>query len=101
MRKPTYRIRENKGADPIRTFVFALKIVLSLFFLKLKFQPSSFLLWLYSPVCVRPGRKPLLVFSHTGSDNSIVIKKADKGSTVVIMNRDDYIAEVERQLNNS
>ena len=34
------------------------------------------------------------------SDNSIVIKKADKGSTVVIMNRDDYIAEVERQLNN-
>ena len=35
------------------------------------------------------------------SDNSIVIKKADKASTVVIMNRDDYIAEVERQLNNS
>ena len=28
-----------------------------------------------------------------------MIKKADKGSTVVIMNRDDYIAEVERQLN--
>ena len=34
-------------------------------------------------------------------DNSIVIKKADKGSTIVIVNRDDYIAEVERQLNNS
>ena len=28
-----------------------------------------------------------------------MIKKADKGSNVVIMNRDDYIAEVERQLN--
>lgn len=32
------------------------------------------------------------------NDDSIVIKKADKGSTVVIMNRNDYIAEVERQL---
>ena len=35
------------------------------------------------------------------SDNTIVIKKADKGSNVVIMNRDDYIAEVERQLNDT
>ena len=33
------------------------------------------------------------------NDNTIVIKKADKGSTVVITNRDDYITEVERQLN--
>ena len=32
------------------------------------------------------------------NDVSIVIKKTDKGSTVVIMNRQDYIAEVERQL---
>ena len=32
-------------------------------------------------------------------DNNIVIKKADKSSTVVIMNRADYIAEVERHLN--
>ena len=30
-----------------------------------------------------------------------MIKKADEGSTVVIMNRDDYIAEVERQLNDT
>ena len=35
------------------------------------------------------------------NDNTIVIKKADKGSNVVIMNRDDYIAEVERQLNDT
>ena len=33
------------------------------------------------------------------TDESIVVKKADKSSTVVIMNRQDYIAEVERQLN--
>ncbi len=32
-------------------------------------------------------------------NTNIVIKKADKGSAVVIMNRDDYIAESLRQLN--
>ena len=32
-------------------------------------------------------------------DRNIVIKKADKSSTIVIMNREDYIAEVDRQLN--
>ena len=31
-------------------------------------------------------------------DKSIVIKKADKGAAVVLMNRDDYIIESERQL---
>ena len=35
------------------------------------------------------------------NDNTIIIKKADKGSTVVLMNRDGYIAEVERQLNDT
>ena len=35
------------------------------------------------------------------NDNTIIIKKADKGSTVVLMNRDDYIAEVERQRNDA
>ena len=31
-------------------------------------------------------------------DRSIVLKKADKGSCVVVWNRDDYIAEAEKQL---
>ena len=35
------------------------------------------------------------------NDNTVIIKKADKGSTVVLMNRDDYITEVERQLNDT
>ena len=39
-------------------FVFATQIVQSLFFLNPKFQASSHFLWLYSPVCVGPGRKP-------------------------------------------
>ena len=34
-------------------------------------------------------------------DDSIVIKKADKSGTIVIMKKCDYIAEVERQLHNS
>ncbi|PJE77741.1 hypothetical protein CI610_03331 [invertebrate metagenome] len=34
------------------------------------------------------------------NDQSIVIKKADKGSATVILDRADYIWEVERQLNN-
>ena len=45
-----------------------------------------------------PGeRKALFDLSH---DENIIIKKADKSSSVVIMNRSDYIKEVERQLKN-
>ena len=39
-------------------FVFALQIVQSHYYLYPKFQASSHLLWLYSLVCVGPGRKP-------------------------------------------
>ena len=40
----------------------------SLYFLNQEFQVSNHLLWLYSPVCVGPGRKPLRpVFSQGGS----------------------------------
>ena len=52
----------------ISTFVFATRIVQSLYFLNPKFQASNHILWLYSPVCVRPGRKPRRqVFSRRGS----------------------------------
>ena len=40
------------NAKLISTFVFPTRIVQSLFFLIPKFQASSHLLWLYSPVCV-------------------------------------------------
>ena len=45
-------------AKLISVFVFATRTVRSLDFLNPKFQASSHLLWLYSPVCIRPGRKP-------------------------------------------
>ena len=46
------------AAQLISTFVFATQIVQSPFFLNPKFQASSLLLWMYRPVCVRPGRNP-------------------------------------------
>ena len=45
-------------AKLISAFVFVTRIVQSLYFLNLKFQASRHILWMYSPVCVRPGRKP-------------------------------------------
>ena len=42
-------------------------------------------------------RKALFKLSH---DENIIIKKADKSPSIVIMNRSDYIQEVERQLKN-
>ena len=52
----------------ISAFVFATRIVQSLFFLNPKFQASSHLLRLYSLVCIGPVRKPRRpVFSQRGS----------------------------------
>ena len=51
-------------AKLISAFVFATGIVQSLYYLNPKFQASSHLLWLYSLVCVGPGRKPEDRFSQ-------------------------------------
>ena len=75
VRKPAFCICENKDADQLRgnaklisAFVFATWIVQSFFYLNSKFQASSHLLWLYSLVCVGPGRKTRRqVFSEQGS----------------------------------
>ena len=75
--KTGFCICENKGADQLRgnreadqrlCFRYTDRIVQSIYFLNTKFQASSHLLWLYSPVCVGPGRKPRRpVFSQRGS----------------------------------
>ena len=55
-------------AQLFSALVFATWIVQSLFYLNPKFQAFSHLLWVYSLVCVRPGRKPRRpVFSQRGS----------------------------------
>ena len=69
VRKPDFCLCENKGADQLRSnceadhaFVFATRIVQSLFFLNPKFQASR-------SVCVRADRKPRRpVFSRRGSN---------------------------------
>ena len=81
MRKPAFCICENKDADQLRgnreadqRLCFATRIVQSLYFLSPKFQFTSRLVWLYSPVYVRPGRKPRrTVFSQRGSINAFVL----------------------------
>ena len=74
MRKTTICIGENKAAELISAFVFATWIVQSLFYLNTKFPASNNVLWLYSPVCVGPGRKPkLLVLSRTGSSDISIV----------------------------
>ena len=75
MRKPDFCICENKEqisfavtAKLISAFVFATRIVQFLYFLNTKFEASGHFLWLYSLVCVGPGRKPRRpVFSQRGS----------------------------------
>ena len=60
-------------AKLISPFVFAIRIVQFLFSINPKFQASSHLLWLYSPICVGPGRKPRRpVFSERDSYTVII-----------------------------
>ena len=71
MRKPAFAYAKTKTqisfavtAKLISAFVFATQIERFLFFLNPKVQASSYLLWLYSPVCVGPGRNPEDRFYH-------------------------------------
>ena len=65
MRKQTICICENKDAvtaQLISAFVFATRIVLFLFYLYPKFQASTFMLSLYSLVCVNLVRNQIVGF---------------------------------------
>ena len=62
--KTKAQIRFAVTAKLISAFVFATRIVQSLYFLNTKFHASSCLLLLCSPVCVGPGQKPHCWFSH-------------------------------------
>ena len=69
IRNQTICICENAGADQLRgdreaeqrlCFRYRDSTIPLLYFLTLKFAACSHLLWSYSLVCVRPGRKPKL-----------------------------------------
>ena len=69
MRKQTFCICENKDADQLRGNREAdqrlcFRYMDSAIPLLSKFQASSHLVWLCSPVCVGSGRKPERWFSH-------------------------------------
>ena len=66
MRKPDFRICENKDADQRLCFRYTDGTIPLL--LNPKTKLSSHLLLIYSPVCVGPDRKPRSpVFSRRGS----------------------------------
>ena len=75
MRNPAFCIFENKDADQLGSDCTAEQRLCFRYtdsaiplLTNLKFQASSFLLWLYCLVCVGPGRKPQTpVFSQQGS----------------------------------
>ena len=66
MTKPDFCLCENKDTDQFRSnceadqrLCFRYKdSTIPRYFLNPKVQASSLLLWMYSLVCVRPGRKP-------------------------------------------
>ena len=71
MGKPTICIGENKGADQLRGYREADQRLCFRYtdntiplLLKSVFQASRHFLCLYSPLCVRPVRKPHCWFSH-------------------------------------
>ena len=78
VRKPVFAYAKTKTqisfavtAKLISAFVFPTRIVQSLYFLNTKFQASSHLMRLCSPVSVGPGRKSRRpVFSRRGSVNA-------------------------------
>ena len=55
---------QSVAAQLISASVFAIRIIQSLIYLNPKFQASSHLLWLYSTICVGPGRKPRILVFH-------------------------------------
>ena len=84
LRKPAFCICENKDADQLRVnreadqrLCFRYSDSTIPLLLKSEISSPSHLLWLYSLVCVGPGRKPRRpVFSQRGSYVSVVFEGA-------------------------
>ena len=89
MRKQTFCICENKGAEIaklISAFVFAARIVQFLYFLHTKFPASGHLLCLCSSVCVKTVWKPHCWFCHEAaqmSDTDKIISINEERETTV------------------
>ena len=96
MRKQRRRSAFAVTAKLISAFVFAIRIVQSLYFLNTKFQASSHLLSLHSPVCVGPGRKPRRpVFSERGSFKHCTYEEKRLDSILPITTIDEFANTVD------
>ena len=104
MRKPAFCICEYKGADQLRSKYAAdqrlcFHFIDSSIPLVHKFQASSHLLWLYCPVCVRPGPKPQRqVFSQQGSCFSRIARKPALGVSNQVLHKPVCTATEDREL---
>ena len=78
--------QRRRSAQLIIAFVFATRIVQSLYFFNPKFQASSFLLSLYRTVCVRPGRKPRRPVFSRRSSYKVCIHQTSNISSEVQLN---------------
>ena len=95
MGKPTICICENKDADAvtaklISAFIFAKRIVQSLFYLYPKFQASSSFLCLYRPVYVGPVRKPHCWFSYEVAHIFFLHKKLSMWWMINVTSLNDF-----------
>ena len=70
--------RRSASQKLISAFDFATRIVQLVYFLDLTFPASSYLLRLYTPPCVRPGRKPYCWFSHKAVKCQIMSETTSK-----------------------
>ena len=90
------------AAQLISSFVFTTKIVQSLYFLYPKFPASCHLMWLYSLVCVGPGRHPKDRFSHDAAHIWFIMDNPMGELENILMMirqiRDDPIGELENYL---
>ena len=102
MKKTDICICENKYADQLRgvtaklisAFVFAIRKVQFLFYLNLKFQASSHLLWLYSPFVSDLVGNPEDRFSHNEAhmDKTAVLNDIDQhGSWSMMYCNESYM----------
>ena len=98
MRKTAFCICENKDADQlISAFVFAIRIVQSLYYLHPKIQASSHLLWLYRPVCVGPGRKPRRpVVSHNEAHLNLSCRYSLLGEVLLMNTHEKFLWKIEK-----
>ena len=81
------QMRKQRRRSASSAFVFAIRIVQFLYYVNPKFQASSHLLWLYSLVCVGPGRKPRRpVFSQA---QNRTFCSSDRGFELTFKTADD------------